>query len=331
MKCGRDERAKAETLFPHGAAWTAIFFTRPFVSWLPSPTRNSVRGTTPPMTKLRASLLSALITSTLMLGSLAASHAGTSVRSYVIQGDTQNWSYTSLSASDWYAAQRALCKIGASRIIGTGDIIDNRDSATQWARADVAYDITDACGLPATLPAGNHDVERSGGTDFRAYDAFLAKRPLHRPLARYGHAWIDRLELGYVVAVLPWMPRPAEVSWLESWLATHTGERAIFVQHEAIEPVTATRSSAARLLTTRFGARIRAVIGGHFLPTDRVQSWPGRTFTLFSNYQLGAVLGTRPQGLVTMLDHYLVDDAWCIRTINYLTGERNRFESPRCL
>lgn len=73
------------------------------------------------------------------------------------------------------------------------------------------------------------------------------------------------------------------------------------------------------------------MLGGHYLPSDRVGGWSNAGFTLFSNYQLGAVLGTRPQGMVTMLDHYLTTDTWCIRTINYLTGERNRFEQPHCL
>lgn len=263
-----------------------------------------------------------------------ASGPALQVRSYVIEGDTQNWAFSDGTAAEWRQLHVELCKIGATRILGTGDIVDRYDIPAQWTRADAAYDVTDACGLPATLPAGNHDIQISGLPDnFAQYDAFMRTRPLHKPLARSatGHSWIDPLEPGYVVAVLPFAASSAEVSWVESWLASNTGVRALVIQHDAVHSTTGQRLGAAQALTTRFGRRIVGVIGGHYLPTDRVGGWSNAGFTVFSNYQLGAVLGYRPEGLVTMLDHYLSTDTWCIRTINYLTGETNRFESPHCL
>jgi hypothetical protein len=257
-----------------------------------------------------------------------------SVRSYVVQGDTQNWAYAPLTAGEWEQVQRELCRSGASRILGTGDIIDDRDDAAQWARADRAYDITDACGLEATLPAGNHDLENFGITDFRPYDAFMRGRRLHAPLAESasGRAWVDRLEPGHVVGVLPWLAAGADVDWLERWLANNPQERAILIQHEAAEPVSRRLSSAVSRLVSRFGSRIIGVIGGHYVPGDRVVTWShGATWVLFTNFQLGAVLGERPEGLVTMLHHYMSSDTWCIRTVNVLTGESGRFESSRCL
>ena len=265
------------------------------------------------------------------------SAGGTTVNviSYVVQGDTQNWAFSATSADEWKRLQTALCGLGASRILGTGDIVDQRDIPAQWARADSVYDLSDACGLPATLPAGNHDFQVAGTTDsFAAYDAFLRQRPLHRPLASSatGRSWVDRLEPGLIVGVLPYGSQPAEASWLESWIASHASERVILIKHDAVDPATGLRLGAVHTLTTRFGSRIIGVIGGHFLPADRVAAWKqGGSFTLFTNYQLGAVLGPRPEGWVTMLDHYLSSDSWCIRTKNYLTGETNRFEFARCL
>ncbi len=273
------------------------------------------------------------------LGALLATNAWAGgatiqVRSYVIEGDTQNWAFSAASGDEWRRLHVELCKTGATRILATGDIVDRHDNAAQWARADAAYDVTDACGLPATLPAGNHDIEITGQADsFVNYDAFMKKRPLHQPLAKSatGHAWVDRLEPGYVVGVLPWAAAPAEVAWLDGWLASNTSERALLIKHDAVHSTTGARLGAALTLTARFGARIVGVLGGHFLPPDRVGGWSNAGFTVFSNFQLGALLGYRPEGLVTMLDHYLATDSWCIRTINYLTGELNRFEQPRCL
>lgn len=256
------------------------------------------------------------------------------VNSYVIEGDTQNWAFSAASADEWRQLHLALCQTGATRILGTGDIVNYRDSAAEWDRADAVYDVTDACGLPATLPAGNHDIQVAGRSDdFQSYDAFMAKRPLHRPIARSatGHSWVDRLEPGYIVAVLPFAAAAAEVAWLEGWLASHTTERALLIQHDAVHSTTGARLGPALTLTNRFGARIVGVIGGHYLPPDRVGGWSKGGFSVFSNFQLGALLGNRPAGLVTMLDHYLATDSWCIRTINYLTGEMNRFEAPHCL
>ena len=139
------------------------------------------------------------------------------------------------------------------------------------------------------------------------------------------------LEPGYVVGVLPWEAAPAEVAWLDGWLASNTSERALLIKHDAVHSTSGVRLGDASTLTTRFGARIVGVLGGHFLPPDRVGGWSNAGFTVFSNYQLGALLGYRPEGMVTMLDHYLATDTWCIRTINYLTGELNRFEPPHCL
>jgi hypothetical protein len=258
------------------------------------------------------------------------------VRSYIIQGDTQNWAFSDTTAAEWRRTQAILCGIGAARILSTGDIVDRRDDAAQWARADAVYDVSDACGLPATLPAGNHDFEVAGSLDnFGPYDAFLRKRPLHRPLASSatGRAWVDRLEPNLVAAVLPYgIAYPAEAAWLEGWIASHPSERVILIKHDAVNAATGVPIGAASTLATRFGSRIVGVIGGHFLPTDRVGAWKhGGSFRLFSNYQLGAALGSRPEGLITMLDHYLSNDTWCIRTVNYLTGETDRFEKARCL
>ena len=44
---------------------------------------------------------------------------------------------------------RRRCADSASRILGTGDIVDQRDIPAQWARADSVYDLSDAGGLPA--------------------------------------------------------------------------------------------------------------------------------------------------------------------------------------
>jgi hypothetical protein len=257
------------------------------------------------------------------------------VVSYVVQGDTQNWAFSTETFNAWKKLQSALCGLGASRILHTGDIVDVRDDSLQWARADAVYDVSDACGLPATLPAGNHDFQRAGTSDnFSRYDSFLRLRPLHRPLAKSatGRAWVDRLEPGLVAAVLPFGPQLNEENWLESWIASHPSERVLMIKHDAVDPNTGMRLGAVNRYSTRFGSRIVGVIGGHFIPEDRVKAWsPGTSFTLFSNYQLGEPMGTRPEGWVTMLDHYLSTDSWCIRTVNYITGEKNRFESARCL
>jgi hypothetical protein len=283
---------------------------------------------------LRFVLLVAVLLSTSSPLAQAGGAPTSAVRSYVVQGDTQNWAFSSATAAEWRQLQQALCTLGASRIIGVGDIVDRRDDPLQWARADAVYDVSDACGLPATLPAGNHDFQVAGTADnFSAYDAFMRKRPLHRPIASSatGRSWVDRLEPGIVVAVLPYGPQTTEANWLSGWISSNANERVLLVKHDAVDPETGIRIGAAYTIATRFGSRIVGVIGGHFLPDDRVQGHSHNgSFSLFSNYQLGAVLGPRPEGWVTLLDHYLSNDTWCMRTVNYLTGEKSRFEPARC-
>jgi hypothetical protein len=54
--------------------------------------------------------------------------------------------------------------------MAVGDLVQNVDSATQWARADAAWDILDAAATPYTLLPGNHDMTAGGiATHYDSY------------------------------------------------------------------------------------------------------------------------------------------------------------------
>ena len=125
----------------------------------------------------------------------------------------------------------------------------------------------------------------------------------------------------------------AQAEWLANQLRDKTN--IVLMQHGAIEPDAAWRIypglSINRALELLDG-RVVGVIGGHWLSGDYVQFKPLErgVFGLFSNWQSRTnASGSGWYGWVTVLT--LTRTQWCVKTLNVLTGARDRFEDPSCL
>lgn len=169
--------------------------------------------------------------------------------------------------------------------------------------------------------------------NYSYYDSFLTSHP-PTALARSpsGHAWIQTLVPGFILAVLPFEATQNEVNWRISALRNQTS-RAVVVQHEAIDPGPWTHSGAVRQLMTARGSQIAGVIGGHFTPADRVAIRRLATggFALFMNWQWDYPNDDVFRGWVTLLEYRSATGEWCVRTGNMLTGATGRMQALTCV
>ena len=281
---------------------------------------------------------------------------------WLIEGDTQNWVahagagvfvlstgtwvYYYTPPSQWDATHTWLCAnksaLSLRGIIGTGDIVPTPDAPPNgpeyWVSADYAYDITDACGIPAALPAGNHDWSASAG--WSDYTAFLASRPLHAPVAQSasGMAWVELLADEFWLMVLPFGASTSDENWASNYIANApAGTRFFVFQHDAVDPgypgTIPTTRAAGRIAQTHGYAKVPVVIGGHFTPADHVQSWTNSLGqrALLTNYQRKAPPNAGYNwGAMTWLTYSSASGRWCFNDFNQITGVEHAFEPPTC-
>jgi len=256
------------------------------------------------------------------------------VYQFVVEGDTQTWSRVVDQRAQWLATNSAICALQPAAVIGTGDIVDGAVATAQWAAARAAFDVLRACRLRYAAPAGNHDIYTSQTTvNYSYYDAFLTAHP-PTALARSpsGHAWIQTLAPGFILAALPFQSPQTEVTWMISALRNQRA-RVVIVQHDAIEPDAWSFSSAVGQLITARGSQIVGVIGGHYTPSDRVamRALAGGGFALFTNWQWDYPNDDVFTGWVTLLEHRTATGEWCAHTRNMLTGVQDRMQAPTCV
>jgi hypothetical protein len=255
---------------------------------------------------------------------------------FIVQGDTQTWSYFPDGPESWRATNRAICAMRPKPklVIGTGDIVEFHLAGGQWESAKRAFDILRDCGVPFSPAAGNHDWAWPTSTPgWKPFDEWIPNYAEGRTFSPDKRAWWQPMGRSHVLGVLNDGSSAAQAEWLANQLRDET--HIVLMQHGAIEPDAAWRiypglsiNRALELL----GDRLVGVIGGHWLSGDYVQFKPLRrgVFGLFSNWQSRTNAGGSGwYGWVTVLT--LTPTQWCVSTLNVLTGARDRFEEPSCL
>jgi len=296
----------------------------------------------------------------LLQASAALASGSYPVLRWVIEGDTQDYALAAPSLPSpnlWDETHGALCALAAAKnlqgVIGTGDIVDthgwfNLAHSPEAAAADHAYDILDACRLVSVLPAGNHDFygafpgELPPPNHSDQYLRFVYARPFAPTAPRRsptGLSWIQPLGGSFHLLVLPYEADAAEEAWAEQRILTALpGVRFFLLQHEAVDPAQRPQlvaSTAAARLAAQFGPqRVPLVIGGHYKPVDKVETFvtPSGTRALFVNFQsFDPLNGNQPYwGYLVWLEFDVASGRWCFWDENLLTGERNRFQATTC-
>jgi hypothetical protein len=255
---------------------------------------------------------------------------------FIVQGDTQTWSYFPDGPENWWATNRAICAMRPKPklVIGTGDIVEFHLAGGQWESAKRAFDILRDCGVPFSPAAGNHDWAWPTSTPgWKPFDEWIPNYAEGRTFSPDKRAWWQPMGRSHVLGVLNDGSSAAQAEWLANQLRDET--HIVLMQHGAIEPDAAWRiypglsiNRALELL----GDRVVGVIGGHWLSGDYVQFKPlaPGVFGLFSNWQSRTnASGSGWYGWVTVLT--LTRTQWCVETLNVLTRARDRFEDRSCL
>jgi len=276
---------------------------------------------------------------------------------WVIEGDTQDFASVGGSLphpNPWDRAHQTLCGLANAKnlqgVIGTGDIIDtfgwfDRSRSPEAIAADYAYDILDACGLVAVLPAGNHDFygrfvgDPPPPNNSDRYLGFVSARPRVSASSRSasGLSWVQPLVAHYRLLVLPYQADQVEEAWARATIAAKPNLQFFVLQHEAVDPAErpdlVAKTAAARLAAQFGPRRVPVVVGGHYKPTDKVTTFvtAAGVRALFVNFQtLDPRSGAPFWGYVVWLEYNTATGRWCLFDENVLTGERNRFEPTTC-
>jgi hypothetical protein len=276
-------------------------------------------------------------------------------RTAVVQGDTQTLTRHALFAALWEKTQQQLCAEKGIRnldvVLATGDVVEafGMASAEEVARADRAYDLLDACGIPQLIPGGNHDTNctyqgcPAPPFDWSAYLRFLETRPSHRPGAQSpsGLSFAAPIFLDFWALALPFAADAQEEAWANGALAAApAGRRYWLIEHDAVLNATGALNPprAAARLAAAHPQRVLGVIGGHFIPGPDARRWlftalPSGQLTLFSNYQEfdpRAQPNLEPFSEVTLLEYLPLADRWCASDRDFVSGAVDRFGPRVC-
>jgi len=219
-------------------------------------------------------------------------------------------------------------------VASLGDNVDVPGDLKQWARADAAYSILDAAGVPYGVAAGNHDGAPSGTENFNAYfgEARFAGRPTYG--GHYGndndnsYALFEAGGLEFILIFIEFddgmtgAGHPV-LAWADSLLQAYADRRAIVISHNMLEGGTSNAfSSQGRAIYTALSGNpnLFLMLGGHLdIAARRRDSDRGHTvYTLRSDYQF---VDTWQSGYLRLLRFSPAKDRIYVRTYSPITGK----------
>jgi len=156
----------------------------------------------------------------------------------IVIPDTQNMatSYPAVfnSMTQWISNTRVISNIVF--VTHVGDIVNTASSTTEWERADAAFDILDATGVPYSVGPGNHDL---GGlyNNYFGVSRFSSK-PWYQ--GYYGsdnynnYSFFSASGMDFIIINLQYNPDTARIHWADGLLQTYSSRRGIVVQHNLL-------------------------------------------------------------------------------------------------
>jgi uncharacterized repeat protein (TIGR02543 family) len=156
----------------------------------------------------------------------------------VIIPDPQNLatSYPSIytGQTQWIVDNKTSANVAFVTCVG--DVVNTSSSATEYQRADAAFDILDAGGIPYSVSPGNHDM--SGASLWPTY--FGPSRISSR--SWYGGSYDNYNTYSlfsasgndFILINLQYSPGTAVLNWADNLLKDNTSRRGIIVQHDIL-------------------------------------------------------------------------------------------------
>lgn len=124
-------------------------------------------------------------------------------------------------------------------VIHTGDIVNDKNNAQQWAEADMNMKVLDEAKIPYGVLAGNHDVNHAG----MSYRQFGKRFGLNRFKGQpaFGRSYknnrghYDLISAGdydFVIIYMGWGLGHAEIKWMNKVAKRYPNRKAILALHE---------------------------------------------------------------------------------------------------
>jgi hypothetical protein len=156
----------------------------------------------------------------------------------VVIPDTQNaaTSYPAVfnSMTQWIADNKTAENIVFATSVG--DIVNSASSATEWTRADTAYDILDTANVAYSVGPGNHDL---GGL----YETYFGVSRFSGKDWYGGHYGSDNLNnyslfsasgMDFILINLQYSPSTTHLDWADALLKANPNRRGIVSQHNIL-------------------------------------------------------------------------------------------------
>jgi hypothetical protein len=162
--------------------------------------------------------------------------------SFFVYPDTQNLAASATLAAAFNAMSQYIADnktaLNVAFATSVGDIVNSAGSTTEWGRADAAYDILDAAGVPYSVGPGNHDLGTlystnfgnarfSGKTWYGGY--YTGANDNYNNYSLFSASGMD-----FIVINLQYQVGSGALDWADARLKQYSGRRGIVVQHDIL-------------------------------------------------------------------------------------------------
>jgi len=164
----------------------------------------------------------------------------------IVFPDTQNaaTSYPAVfnSMAQYIASNKTLLNVAF--VTSVGDLVNTANSTTEWVRADAAFDILDAAGVPYSVGPGNHDlplyVATSYYNDYFGISRFTGKSWYggHYGSDNYNnYSLFSAAGMDFIIINLQYtndITNTAYIDWADALLKANPTRRGIVVKHDIL-------------------------------------------------------------------------------------------------
>jgi hypothetical protein len=154
----------------------------------------------------------------------------------VVIPDPQNYatSYPAVytGQTQWIVNNKTTSNIVFATAVG--DLVNTSSSATEYGRADAAFDLLDAGNVPYSVGPGNHDTGGLWATYF-GVSRFSGKSWYGGSYNDYNtYSLFSASGMDFILINLQYSPSTAIINWADGLLATYSNRRAIVEQHDIL-------------------------------------------------------------------------------------------------
>lgn len=281
---------------------------------------------------LAAALLTLLLAATASAGSVRIFQP---IYHFIIEGDTQTLSR--LGEPQWVRLHTEICALPykVTHVIHTGDLIESgyyvgyASARNQLLVADRAFDILDACGIPYSIPAGNHDGNWKTN-NYSDFEAWVRQRP-QTNLAGEGLFTVRQLTDRYSLVTLPFRYPSGDTEVL-AYIDANPDTRFILNHHDAARKQPTLDWGYQQVEDLALARpNVVAIVSGHWrgLPRTGYGVKDGKLW-IYSNFQ-DYETGFDWPAFSYWVTHLTIQGSrFCLHSENLVTQERDLFADEFC-